>query len=364
MSTTDWAKDESATPALRTQDHISVHFDEHEKVDLPIGTVAPARHSIIAQTPSAVHNNAALASDGNNTAYTALNAAPTYVPVVTGTSGHHAYLGDPSLSFSNRFALEYLDDKGEWDQYNEMWWLQRHQHLQSEHKARHYARYVTVKFLRRLWAEVVGTFFLVFIHGSFALMSHKHQITKEGSAFGHGCLLVAMIYALGFVSGAHFNPVVTLGFAIRGIFRWMWVPFYWLAQFAGAFIAAAFIRAFWTDESGYSSLYPNEDFDTYENMLIEAIMTFALITVILGTATRGKVEGAMSGLAVGAVISFDILLGGAFGAGTMNPGKRYGIIAPSLLLSLLLAAMPWLMHHCFCMSSVAFTHALVLFQLV
>ena len=102
---------------------------------------------------------------------------------------------------------------------------------------------------RRLIAEATGTFFLTFVAAGAEVVATVAHAEAGGvaNAVAPGVVVMALIYALGDVSGAHFNPAVTLAFAMRGVFRWRRVPGYWAAQFAGAVGAGALLRAMFGD---------------------------------------------------------------------------------------------------------------------
>src|SRR5436305_13150499 len=92
--------------------------------------------------------------------------------------------------------------------------------------------------LRRLVAEVFGTFALVTVAAGGEVVAHVvGDVSPAARAVAPALLVMAMIYAIGNCSGAHFNPAVSLGFALRGAFPWEMVPAYWLAQFVGAMLA-------------------------------------------------------------------------------------------------------------------------------
>jgi len=180
--------------------------------------------------------------------------------------------------------------------------------------------------LRRILTELVGTFILVFIHSGIAL---KHNLNPEkiddtGVAIAQGATSIGIIYAFGQVSGAHFNPCVTLAFALRRDLGLSMVPFYWAAQFIGSLLAAAVLYGYFGNAGELGANTPFHDLTLFSAVSFEGILTFILLLVILGTATRGHVIGAQSALAVGATNIFLIFFGRTVGVGSMNPARSFG----------------------------------------
>ena len=115
-----------------------------------------------------------------------------------------------------------------------------------------------------------------------------------------GLVVMALIYAFGDVSGAHFNPVVTLAFALRGDFRWRRVPGYWAAQAAGAIAAALALRSTLGNVAHLGA--STTTLSSARTIALEAILTALLVTVILNTASRHSLIGTDAAIAVGATI--------------------------------------------------------------
>jgi aquaporin Z len=133
---------------------------------------------------------------------------------------------------------------------------------------------------------------------------------------------MALIYAIGDRSGAHFNPAVTLAFALRRVFPPGWVPGYWLAQLAGAALAAALLRLLFPDSSAAGVSQPNIAAETA--LILEIVLTAILVTVILGTADRYQLIGPSAGIAVGATIALCGLLALPIEGASMNPARSFG----------------------------------------
>ena len=162
-----------------------------------------------------------------------------------------------------------------------------------------------VKFFRRLFAEFIGTFTLVFFVAGVALEFNLTALGIDRSAAGlnqagaglaSGLTLVFLIYSLGEICGAHFNPVITWAFTLRGLFPAAWVVPYWLAQFAGAILAGGFLQAFYFNYSGVGTTSVNPHYQWVTGFAYEALLTFFFINIILAMATRGGNVGGQSRL--------------------------------------------------------------------
>ena len=177
--------------------------------------------------------------------------------------------------------------------------------------------------LRRYAAEFVGTFGIVF--APVALSAVGSFPGAEGglmaAAWVSGLAVLAMIYALGHISAAHFNPAVTLGFAVAGRFPWRYVVPYGISQFAGG-IAAAGLAALLFG-AGHGAHIP-ADGSLLRAVGVEAVLTFFLMLVIISVATDRRVNGAIPGLAIGLTVVFAVLIGGPVTGGSMNPARSLG----------------------------------------
>lgn len=177
---------------------------------------------------------------------------------------------------------------------------------------------------RRLAAEAFGTFALVFVAAgadTFARVSGG-EVSFAARAVAPALMVAALIWAIGDVSGAHFNPAVTLAFAAKRLFPVARVVPYWVAQLLGAVLAAGLLRALFGDavEAGVSA--PHVAAPTA--LAIEAILTLLLVTVILGTADRSNVVGPDAAMAVGATIALCGLIAGPIEGASMNPARSLG----------------------------------------
>ena len=161
--------------------------------------------------------------------------------------------------------------------------------------------------IRRYAAEFVGT------SGAAADLT--------AAAWVSGLAVLAMIYALGHLSAAHFNPAVSLGFAVAGRFPWRFVLPYWAAQFGGGIAAAALAALLFGRGHGCHIPAPGP---LSRAVGVEAVLTFFLMLVIIAVATDKRVAGAVPGLAIGLTVVFDVMIGGAVTGGSMNPARSLG----------------------------------------
>jgi MIP family channel proteins len=184
---------------------------------------------------------------------------------------------------------------------------------------------------QRYWAEFIGTFAIVFV-ACGAVISDKVShgaVTLLGIALAPGFMVAAMVYALGPISAAHFNPAVTLGFAVARRFPWRYVLPYLLAQVAGALLASA-LHAFIYGVDGamqadYGAHFPAVSIGAA--ILFEVIITFFLMLVIMAVATDKRANSAVAGLAIGLTVAVCILFGAAITGASMNPARS---LAPAL----------------------------------
>lgn len=175
---------------------------------------------------------------------------------------------------------------------------------------------------RRYLAEGVGTFGIVFapvaLSGSSAL--HGGDPSLAAAAWVSGLAVLAMIYALGHISAAHFNPAVTVGFAAAGRFPWRYVGPYALSQLGGAVLAAAVGAMLFGP--GHGTHVPAVAAPVAVGT--EVALSFLLMLVIISVATDKRASGAVPGLAIGLVVVVDVFIGGPVTGGSMNPARSLG----------------------------------------
>ena len=177
---------------------------------------------------------------------------------------------------------------------------------------------------RRLAAELIGTMALVFVAvgADAAAAVTGGAVGTAARAVAPAMMVAALIYAIGDVSGAHFNPVVTTAFAMKRLFPSRLVPAYWLAQLVGAVAGALVVRLLLGSavEAGVST--PRVSLSSAVGF--ETVLTLLLVTVILGTADRARIVGADAALAVGATIALCGLVALPLEGASMNPARSLG----------------------------------------
>lgn len=177
--------------------------------------------------------------------------------------------------------------------------------------------------MRALVAEAIGTFALVFAGAGAIMVDAKtHALGHVGVAIVFGLVIMAMIYAVGHVSGAHFNPAVSLGFALTRHFPWRRVVTYWAAQITGALVAAALLRASLGDRADVGATLPVGS--QGQSFVWELILTFFLMFVIMGVATDTRAVGEAAAIAIGGTVGFDAMFGGPVSGASMNPARSLG----------------------------------------
>lgn len=185
--------------------------------------------------------------------------------------------------------------------------------------------------LRRLFSEVLGTFFLVLVAagGDVVNTAALGAISQVARVIAPGLMVMAIILFMGKVSGAHLNPAVTIAFAARGDFPWRRVPGYILAQIVGAVLACSFLALIFGVTGTFGSTQPGTGFTSLQAVLMEFVLTLGLISVILGTASQAQNVGPLSALAVGGYIALAGLWAAAISGASMNPARSF---APDLFL--------------------------------
>ena len=182
--------------------------------------------------------------------------------------------------------------------------------------------------MRKFLAEFLGTFALVFAGtGAIVINDVTHgTITHVGIALTFGLIVLANVYALGDVSGAHLNPAVTLGFAAARRFSPALVGPYILSQIGGAFAASLLLHSLFPAHTGLGATHPAGS--EWQSFVLETGLTWLLMFVILGVSTGAKEKGTMAGIAVGAVIALEALFAGPITGASMNPARS---LAPALV---------------------------------
>ncbi|HEY7310410.1 MAG TPA: MIP family channel protein [Gemmataceae bacterium] len=181
--------------------------------------------------------------------------------------------------------------------------------------------------MRKLVAELFGTFALVFAGTAAIVVNNVHgHVTHVGISLTFGLIVLALIYALGDVSGAHINPAVTLGFAAARRFPLRSVVPYIVSQCAGALLASLLLRLLFPTDAGLGATRPAGM--AWQSFVMELILTLLLMVVVLAVSTGAKEKGIMAGVAVGSVIALEALFAGPVCGASMNPARS---LAPALV---------------------------------
>jgi aquaporin NIP len=176
---------------------------------------------------------------------------------------------------------------------------------------------------RALAAEAIGTFALVFAGAGAIMVDAKtHALGHVGVAITFGLVIMAMIYATGHVSGAHFNPAVTFAFALTRHFPWPRAFAYWTVQVLAAVAAAALLRGSLGNIAHTGVTLPSGS--QAQSFLWELIMSAFLMFVILAVATDTRAVGEAAAIAIGGTIALDAMFGGPISGASMNPARSFG----------------------------------------
>ena len=186
--------------------------------------------------------------------------------------------------------------------------------------------------MRKLAAESFGTFALVFA-GTGAIVINDLSpgaVSHVGIAFTFGLIVLAMIYALGDVSGCHLNPAVTLGFFVARCFDGRLVVPYVVSQLLGAVLASVTLRLMFPTHATLGATLPAGD--ASQSFVLEFILTLILMFVILSVSTGSKEKGILAGVAVGSVIALEALFAGPISGASMNPARSLAPATVSMRL--------------------------------
>jgi aquaporin NIP len=182
--------------------------------------------------------------------------------------------------------------------------------------------------MKKYIAESIGTFALVFC-GTGAVTINEvtgGTVSHVGVAVTFGLIVMAMIYAVGDVSGAHLNPAVTIAFAVNKNFAWKEVVPYFISQGVGAFAASLILKFLFPASVLLGTTLPGGTI--MQSFVLEIILTFFLMFVILQVATGSKEQGMFAGIAIGSVILLDAMFAGPISGASMNPIRS---LAPAII---------------------------------
>ena len=183
------------------------------------------------------------------------------------------------------------------------------------------------EFLSKLIGEIIGTFTIIFVGCGTVMMASLFPASYNLGivAITFGLVVAAMIYTLGHVSGAHFNPAVTAAFCSIKRFPLNRMLFYWAAQIIGAVLAIALLSFLVPETQTFGETVPSVA--PFQALVWEIIITFFLMFVVMGVATDSRAVGAMAGATIGATIMFTVIVSAPLTGASMNPARSF---APAL----------------------------------
>ncbi len=182
--------------------------------------------------------------------------------------------------------------------------------------------------MKKYISEFIGTFSMVFC-GTGAMTVNEvtgGEVTHVGIAITWGLIVMAMIYAFGETSGAHFNPAVTIAFAYAKKFAWKEVPKYIIFQLLGAFTASLILWFLFPESEYLGSTIPTVD--VWRAFVLELLLTFFLMIVIINVSTGSKEMGIIAGIAIGGVVLLEAMFAGPITNASMNPARS---LAPNIV---------------------------------
>ncbi len=182
--------------------------------------------------------------------------------------------------------------------------------------------------MRKYIAEAVATFILIFCGTGAGVVNEvtNGQITHVGVAIVWGLVVMAMIHAVGHISGAHMNPAVTIAFSVKGLFPKTQVLPYVLSQLGGAIGASLVLKILFPTSIFLGATLPAGP--AMQSFILEVILTFMLMFVVLQVATGSKEQGMVAGITIGAVVLIEAMFAGLISGASMNPARS---IAPAII---------------------------------
>jgi aquaporin NIP len=182
--------------------------------------------------------------------------------------------------------------------------------------------------MRKYIAELLGTFALVFCGTGAIIINEetKGSVTHVGIAITFGLIVMAMIYALGTISGAHLNPAVSIAFVMAQRFPLKQLLPYIISQVSGAVLASLMLKFLFPGNLLLGSTVPHGS--AQQSFVLELILTFFLMLVIINVATGSKEQGMFAGLAIGATVLLEAMFAGPICGASMNPARS---LAPAII---------------------------------
>ncbi|MBS1617551.1 MAG: aquaporin [Bacteroidetes bacterium] len=178
--------------------------------------------------------------------------------------------------------------------------------------------------MRNYISEVFGTFAIVFFGTGVVIVNQETHgvVGHTGICIVWGLIVMSMIYALGTVSGAHFNPAVSIGFAIAKKFEWAQVVPYIISQCVGAIAGSAVLKLLFPANEMLGGTMPAGS--DVQSFVLEFILTFVLMAVIMRVAFGSKEQGLFAGLAISSIVCLEALMAGPVSGASMNPARSLG----------------------------------------
>jgi aquaporin NIP len=182
--------------------------------------------------------------------------------------------------------------------------------------------------MRNYLAELIGTFAIVFCGTGAVVIDQQTggSVTHVGIAITFGLIVMSMIYSMGNISGAHFNPAVSIAFTAAGRFPVKRLPGYVVSQLAGALLASVVLKVLFPANEFLGATMPSGT--ELQSFILELILTFFLMLVIMNVAHGSKEQGMFAGLAIGSVVTLEAMFAGPICGASMNPARS---IAPALV---------------------------------
>lgn len=177
---------------------------------------------------------------------------------------------------------------------------------------------------RRLFSELLGTFFLVLAAAGGGILHAQGKVTLTAAVVAPGLMVMAIILFMGGISGAHLNPAVSLAFALRKDFPWKRVPGYIAVQLLGAVLACLFLDAVLGNIEHLGATLPGPGYANWQALLMEVVLAAGLVSVILGTASAAQNVGAIAAVGVGGYIALAGLWSAPVSGTSMNPARSFG----------------------------------------
>jgi aquaporin NIP len=176
---------------------------------------------------------------------------------------------------------------------------------------------------RKLLAEFIGTFTLVFLGtGAIIVNSITQSLTHIGVAITFGLVVLALIYSFGHISGAHFNPAVTIALLSAKEISRREAILYILIQMIGASFASLFLLSIFGDIANLGATLPSQSWT--QSFILEFVLTFILMMVIFASATHGKATKSFAGVAIGSTVALEAMFGAPISGASMNPARSFG----------------------------------------